>query len=314
MFLVILLYALFASSFPLSKKAFLYISPLTCTGLRGIFAGVILLSFAFYQAHKNKRKLSTLNTKERKALLYYTVSTAILSNCLSSWALIHISAVKAAFYYVLAPFVTAIIVFIFYREKLSKTEWLGISLGAIGTLPILFSHNNISNTANLANNVANNFLSLNINIGDIAILCSVVTYAAGWILIKPIFKNSKISPAKINGFANLIGGGIVFAIGVLVENTEIPSLSNLYFWNLFFWNAILCIVLCYTLYMYLLKKYSPTFLALASLVEPLFAAMYGYTHGIDHTFLIALICVSLGLYIFHKDELKLEKLTNKKKS
>ena len=307
MFLVILLYALFASSFPLSKKAFVYISPLTCTGLRGIFAGVILLSFAFYQAYKNKRKLSTLNPKERKALLYYTLATAIFSNGLSSWALIHISAVKAAFYYVLAPFVTAIIVFILYREKLSKTEWLGISLGAIGTLPILFSHNSISNTAN----------NLNINIGDIAILCSVVTYTAGWILIKPIFQNSKISPAKINGFANLIGGGIVFAIGVLVENTKIPSLSNLYFWNIFFWNAILCIVLCYTLYMYLLKKYSPTFLALASLVEPLFAAVYGWillNETIDHTFLIALICVSLGLYIFHKDELKLEKLTNKKRA
>lgn len=294
MFLVILLYGLFASSFALIKYTIGATTPLIFTGLRAISAGLILLIITILKAKLTGRRLKLFSKPEWRYFIAYTVCTTLISNSASTWVVTQMPSIKAAVYYILTPFITALIMYLLYREKLHRYEWIGILLGAAGTIPIMLMQKQATSFR---------YLLTTISITDFVMLISIVFYSLGWILVQPLFQTAKFDAIKINGLSNLLSGILVLSGGLLSEGYTIPALTNLHFWSWFSLHTIITTVICYTLYLYLLKKHTPTFLSLASLMEPLFAAFYGWLllgETVGNAFWIALVLVTVGLYFFNQ--------------
>ncbi|MFI5344385.1 MAG: EamA family transporter, partial [Chlamydiales bacterium] len=67
-------------------------------------------------------------------------------------------------------------------------------------------------------------------------------------------------------------------------------------------------LICYNLYGYLLKKYSPVFMSFAGFTTPLFTALFGWfflNEVVTWPFYLSFFMVLTGLCIYDQDQLKL---------
>jgi drug/metabolite transporter (DMT)-like permease len=80
------------------------------------------------------------------------------------------------------------------------------------------------------------------------------------------------------------------------------------FWWLLLLFAMLTAV-AYNLYSKLLKRYSATFVAFASFLEPAFGLLYAAIflgQPISTLSFVSLMALGLGLYLFYQEELRLQ--------
>src|SRR6185437_4712442 len=66
-------------------------------------------------------------------------------------------------------------------------------------------------------------------------------------------------------------------------------------------------IICYNLYAFLLKRYTATFLSFAGFTIPIFTALFQFIFfhtGINWEFLVTIIFVFVGLFIFYQEELR----------
>ena len=135
MFYVILLYALFASVFTIAKTGLDYSEPLFFVGTRMMLAGSLMLLFQyiFY-------KESFVFKKEHFFRIFrLALFNIYLTNVFEFWGLKHLTSFKTCFIYSLSPFVSAILSYVVFSEKLSAKKWIGLIVGFAGFAPILLS-------------------------------------------------------------------------------------------------------------------------------------------------------------------------------
>ncbi len=298
MFLVVLLYMLFASTFTLSKVAVENAQPIFIVGFRMTLAGILLIGFEFLR----QKKVVWPKKEHLKQIAMVALFHIYITYLCEFIALQHVTSSKACLLYSFAPFVTALLSFGLFRERLSKRQWLGLIIGFCGLLPLVFAAD-----PQEADQLSFYFLSL----PEILLLCSVATSALGWILVKELVTKGSYSPIYINGMAMFGGGIIALATSYIFESSPkiypLENSSGVWPFLLYIFALILIAnALCFNLYGYLLKKFSATFLAFAGFICPLFAALFGYiflSEQISQYFIISLSVIFLGLYIFYKEEL-----------
>ena len=154
---------------------------------------------------------------------------------------------------------------------------------------------------------------------EIAMILSVSSMSYGWIIIRKLVRDKNYSPAMVNGISMFAGGILALVTSFLrIEFTWIiPTKIGFEIsfpvtdWGPFFGILTIVIIvsnlICHNLYAGLLKQYSPTFLSFASFLTPLFAAFYGWillNEKISWPFIVAIIGVCIGLWLFYQDELK----------
>ena len=110
--------------------------------------------------------------------------------------------------------VTGLAAAIFIRERLTGVNYIGILVALAGVI-VLISGGNL-----------NNIITLNFNIGDILMLCAVISWAAYALLIKKLLK--KYSGFTLTYYAALFG---MLELGILclIENpvAQIRAMSIL---------------------------------------------------------------------------------------
>jgi drug/metabolite transporter (DMT)-like permease len=187
------------------------------------------------------------------------------------------------------------------KEKLSGKKWLGLCIGFIGLTPILFTH---SSSVELAKDIF--FFSF----AELALIIAVFSSVYGWILLKKIINEYRFSPIMANGVSRLVGGILALLHSYMSgENwTPLPIIGGKYgaFLECALWMTLISNVVCYNLYGYLLKRFSATFMALAGLVTPLFASLFGWyflNEMITWHFFASMVLFSVGLAIFYQEEL-----------
>jgi len=313
MFLILLLFMLFASTFTIGKAALLYTEPIFFIGTRMLIAGALLISYQALRGKKLRFALSDVGLLAQICFFQY-----YLAFLLEFWALQYVSASKTCLLFNLAPFVTALISFFLLGEYLTKKKFIGLVVGFVGLMPILQQS---APDEQLAGSVS--WLSL----PEIALLGSVFCASYGWILIKKI-QDRGYSVLSVNavtmaaaGVASLITSFIVEGMPHITppeacHSSTLPWLCQMFGAYgagvaifLFYLFALILIanVAAFNLYGYLLSFYSATFLAFAGFITPLFTVLFDWLwlgQMVGKEFWLSMSMVSLGLFIFYIQELK----------
>lgn len=294
MFLVLLLYALFASVFTTAKLALFVSSPLFLIGFRMALAGVLMLGWCYFaKVYKKPKPMTWLRLALLGAINIY------LTNALEVWGLQHLTSFKTCFIYSLSPYLSALFSYFLFSETLSKKKWIGLIIGCIGFVPILLSQTD--------QELATGSLWL-FSWAELAVIGAVITSVLGWMLLQKLVKDDDLAPMQANGFSMLLGGVFALIHSPFVESWQPTPVTD---WSIFMvWTVVLIITsncIAYNLYGYLLKRFSATFMSFSGLSTPYFTALFGalfLQESLTMAFFISSFFVALGLGIFYLEELQ----------
>jgi drug/metabolite transporter (DMT)-like permease len=294
MHLIILLYAVFGSSFVLGKMLLKFTTPMFLTGIRMTIGGAILLAYLLCYAHEHVKF-------KRKHLIWYAqmIFFGIYATYgLRFWALSYMPAAKTNFIYNISPFVSALFSYFLFNERLTCKKWAGLAIGCLGLMPVLLT----SSTGEKAvGEIA--FLSW----PEIAVIVSVITHTYSWLVMRKMIKEKSYSPLMINGII-MVGGGLLALVTAWIFEGFFPVDTDHLgeFFGILGLIILLSNIICYNLYGWLLRHYTGTFLSFSGFLSPLFTAFYGWlflSETVGWPFFLSCIIVFIGLYLFYQEEL-----------
>jgi drug/metabolite transporter (DMT)-like permease len=297
MFLVVLLYALFASTFTISKTGLEYTQPFFLVGSRLVLAGILMLGYQ-YIFH---RDAFVFRKQDFWRVFRFAAFAMYLTNVFEFWGLKYLTSFKTCFIYSLSPFVSALLSYFMFAEKMNAKKWAGLLIGFLGFLPILFTQ-----TSSEEQTGQFFFLSW----AEIAVIIAAVASVYGWILLKQLVTVSGYTPFMANGLSMLMGGIMALTHSYIVEDwNPIPVTEFLPFFECAVMLIIISNLIAYNLYGFLLKRYSATFMSFAGFTTPLFTALFGWIflgETVTWPFALSFVIVLSGLLIYHQEELKQE--------
>lgn len=298
MFLALLLFAFFASGFSVAKEALMHGSLFFLLGSRMLLAGGLFLAFAAF-----KRQLHLPSKKSLWTLFLLAFFNIYITNVCEYWALSYLSASKTCFLYSLSPFISALLSFILFKERLNRKKWLGLFIGSIGLIPLI-----LSQTASELSAGAFFFLSL----PELSMLLAVITSCYGWILLRKLVGKEGMSPLVANGFSMLFGGVMTLIHSLCIDSwNPLPVTNWLPFTICFFFLLIVSNAICYNLAGVILQRFSATFFSFAGLTTPIFTALFSFLLHNEVTsapFWLAYAIVLGGLSIFYLEEIGRKKV------
>jgi drug/metabolite transporter (DMT)-like permease len=297
MFLVALMWAAVALSFPISKYLISYANPLYAIGFRMLVAGSCLLLYHFVRT-KSYREAKLCTKADVWAFVRVGIFHIYLSFVPTLWALQYISSIKATILYSSAPLFSSFFSFLFFGYRLSKIEWLGLCLGFLGLLPTFF----------IAPEIETKFFSSSVPVPELMLLIAVVAGSYAWFEVKALSVRG-YSMFLINGIGMLVGGvislahyyAVVPAGGIFPVNDTLPFLATL---------AVLILltnILTYNLYGFLLGRYSFTFLAFSRFLASIFGVIFGvffFECPFTWAHMLGFVFVLTGLHVFYHGEKK----------
>lgn len=294
--LTVSLFAVWSSVFTFGKMALTFSSPLFLTGARMMLGAVLLLGYIYIR----KRSYFKMQTKQWASLFLLGFFSIYLTNILEFWGLQHLSAAKTCFIYSLSPVFSAILSYVYFKEKINGKKWLGLGIGFVGILPVLFTQTGSEDL------FSSSFLSL----PTLAVMGAVLASVYGWVLLRANLKTTEVSPVMANGTSMFFGGTLALIHSFFVDSwAPLPIASghissvmgNVVFMTLLF-NVI-----CYNVYGMLLRRFTATFLSFVGLLSPIFASLNGWIflgEPLSWTILLSTAIVSSGLSLIYYAELK----------
>jgi drug/metabolite transporter (DMT)-like permease len=290
---IILLQALFATSFPMGKYLLSFVSPLFLSGTRMLIAGSILLAYEYC--------LPSAEFKFKKKHFWIFAQIIVLgmymTYALRLYALRELPVWKVSFFYNFSPFLTALYAYLLFNQRLSLKQWAGLSVGLLGMLPILISSSPAEATMGEFFYVSQYELFL---------MISVSLHCYSWILIQKLVRYKNYQTSIVNGIC-MAGGGLISLLNSYILEGPAKVSDPAAFCKGLIVMIFISNILCHNIYAGLLKKYSATFMSFTSFLSPLFAALYGWAffqEKISWHFYVSIAIVLAGLYIFYQDELQ----------
>lgn len=203
--------------------------PITITSLRVFTAGVsvfIILSFL---------KIVRIPTKkEFRYILVAGFFNVVCHHYFLSMGLAKTSASNGGLILGLGPILSAIVAFIFLKNKVTFLKILGILLGLTGVsfIVVVGSGGGISS----------------ISIGDVYVFLSIFTQAYSYVLIKKI--SNTLDLRLMTGYMLLFGSIVLFVIGLFQEPDGLKGISNGSFsiWMIFLASAVIATAIGHMIY------------------------------------------------------------------
>lgn len=299
------LYALFPLTFSFTKPGLSLFSPTFFVAIRMIVSGLLLFCIAYFQ-----EKIIFKDVIRYKKLFLQASLLGIYFTYLPSyWALQYISVAKSAFIYMLAPFFTALIAYFKGLETFSFKKIIGFALGIVGFIPVIM----FSPSESVGS------LYIFYGLPEVMMILSVASYAYSWIAVKELIYQKHIPPIFLNSVSMFFSGLLALLTSYVIDNWDLFFLTHTQITYHFLYNVSMTSLIgmiCYLLYTLLLKYFPATFLSFFGLIEPFFAAFYGWfflSETIPHYFFISLTIVGCGLYLYYQEELRISSLTITKK-
>jgi drug/metabolite transporter (DMT)-like permease len=292
--LAFILFGMWTLSFPMGKYMLQFSSPMFLTGSRMILSGLMLLGYLLI-----KNKIPKISKKGFVSILILALFSIFFTNVLEFWSLSHLSAAKTCFIYSLSPFLTALLSYLHFKEKMTPMKWLGLTLGCFGFIPVIM---NKTGTESLLQ--AFGLFTW----PELSMFAAVFFSVYGWVILRLLVKDEEIPVLFANGSSMLIGGSLAFFSSFLLENWSpspiapnsiIPLTSSIIFLSL------LSNVVCYNIYGFLLKRLTATFLSLIGLLSPLFTSIHSYfilNEPLSKEIILSTLIVLVGLSIVYREE------------
>jgi len=300
MLLIILLNFIYAIMFIVAKYAFAVSAPIFMTGARMTVGGIISLMVYRLIAYDNWFS-TILNISKTQWILIGLLSLVNVYACnvLEVWGLQYLSVGKSAFIYNLGPFFAALLGYFIFHEQMTWKKWLGLIIGFVGFLPLLFDPCTI---------VDDSIKIGLVSIAEIALLGACISSVIGWTVMRLLLKQGNFSPFLLNGLSMTCGGVICFVHALFLESYPFVQSSS---WSLFIFlvliMAIFKHVIAYNLNAYLLQRYTATLMIFFSFTASLFATILGmvlFNESVSNFFLISIFMVFFGLILFYNQELQ----------
>jgi drug/metabolite transporter (DMT)-like permease len=313
MFLILVLYMVFASTFTIAKAALSYTTPIFLIAVRMLIGGGLLLAYQYWYNYKQWRfRWSDVSILLQVSFFEYY--TAFIFEC---WALQWVSSSKACLIFNLSPFITALISFFLLHERLTRKKMAGLIIGFLGFIPILSATTAYENLAGSL---------FGFSMPEISLLGAVFCASYGWIILRETQKRG-YAIVMINGLTMTTAGFAALLTSFILEGfptinppqscvgATLPLLCSsfgIYGAGIIMFMAytlalvILAHIIGFNLYGYLLERYSTTFVSFAGFVTPLFAALFGWMflcEKIGISFFLTMAIVFWGLLLFYQDEL-----------
>lgn len=214
------------------------------------------------------------------------------------WSLQYLSVGKVAFLFVLAPFFTALFARILGLEIFSWQKIIGLIIGLLGFIPVLISKTGDEGSFS-------EFLSF--DLPELTLIFAVACYAYSWIVIKKLIHKEDYSPWLVSGFSMVSGGTAALITSFFYDGWYQGICPVTHWWPLLgSIGALMSIAItCFVLYIYLLREYSATLISFFGFTRSFFGALYGwlfFRETISWIYIPSILVVSLGLYLFSKDE------------
>ena len=297
MWYIFLLRFIFASTYIMGKASFSIVKPLFFVGTRMSLSGIILLSWCWY-----KQTSCSIQKKDVGRFIQLAFCQIYLPLSIDFYAAQYVSSHRWALINAACPFVTALFSWLILKEALNVRKLMGLGIGIIGLATIFM----VNQSSGLTNTTQYTLLP------ELALTLSMISYAYSWIMLKKLIY--RYSPLLINGIIMTTGGLLSLATSVIGESWHVSPVYALQPYFILLFLSILVTITTFPLYAHLLKRYSVTFLAFSSFLQPLFAAIFGwfiFAEVISWYFMNSLCLLSLGLYIFYKGEIQIESLSIK---
>jgi len=308
MFLILLINILMGATFSIVKLVLdHYTDPIFLVGYRMLLAGFLLLS---YLAIFKKKHLKIVR-QDWFTICQVALFHVYICYICEFWSQKYLSPAKVALLFNLTPFITAGLSYLLYQHKQNSKKMIGLIIGFLGFLPILFSHDA---SEELLGTI---FL---ISLPELALLIAVAAGAYGWLVVQYLVVKRHYSIVAVNGYAMFGGGllailtslvlgnyGMQFGLGGLARAWDPWPFTD--FNALTGWVLLLIILsnfIYYNVYGWLMHKYSPTLLSFSGLTIPLFAALWEWLFfGIIITwpFWLSLAIIAFGLGLYYREEM-----------
>ncbi len=291
---ILLLYLLCASGFTLAKGALGVTTPFFFAGVRLFVAGLILLLWFLQQNHwrmPSRASLRSWGLIVQLALL----GTYGMFVC-DLWSLQFFSSTESAFIFTFTPFVTALLSWWWFAEKLTRRKFLGIGLGMIAGILFVGAIPSFS-------------IQTLLTLPFLVLSAAVILGAYGWILVRELVQRENLPIAWVQGISMTIAGILALGTSYLSEYAlwnPVPVSKYLPFIG-YTGAALVFVNIGFTnLYSYLLRFFTATLLSFAGFLCPMFVALLGVLfleETIPVASFFALALFSLGLFIFYSEEL-----------
>lgn len=293
MFNIFMLRFILASTYTIGKVSFTIVKPLFFVGSCMMLAGLALLAWHWFM-HRSL----FIQRDDWWLFAQLAVYQIYLPYGIDFYAAQYVSSNKWALIHAACPFVTALLSWMLLQEALTIKKSLGLFIGISGLLLIF-----IQSSVDVAQQSSSLFVP------ELVLTFSMIVYSYSWILVKRIA--AEYSPLLINGIIMTGGGALALATSALCESClhVSPIASTTPFLVLLLFNTLVTII-GFPLYTYLLNHYSVTFLSFSSFLEPLFVTIFGWlllSETVSNYFIFAFGLLTLGLYIFHKQEFPSDK-------
>ncbi len=292
MFFIVLLYALFAGTFSLGKLILAYTQPIFLVGVRMSIAGMLLLGYHYII----DRRTSRISKYDYWLFVQAIIFANYLPYMLRYWGLAYVPSSKACLLYNFGPFVTFVLSYFMYTEKVTIKKVLGLIIGFVGLIPLVNKGGGCA-----ADSYPIAWLP------DLAIICATAASSYGWLIIHQLIRKQQYTVPFINGMTMGIGGFLALATSIFMERQTGFVTDFVPFLTILAVIIVISNLVCHNLYASLLRKYSPTLISFAQFLSPIFAALYGWLflhEPITWQFIISASVVFCGLSLFYQEELR----------
>ncbi len=290
MLLIALMYAFLASIFVLGKVALSYSPPAFLIGVRMLLGGSILLLFyRFALGHKTRVAFADWG-------LLLLISLFHIYLCLvpQFWALQYLAASKATLLSCMRPFLTALLAYGLYKERLSGWQCLGMVVSFVSLLPVVLFKQ-------VPGELNGNLWSL--SLPEVVLFGSILSGAYAWFLVRKLMREG-YSLIFINGIAMVMGGAMAFAHGWFTDGFYPLAPGTL---GPFMGYVMLLIlvgnIIVFNAYAWLIQKFGITEVALFGFFSPVFGGFFGWLflgEQITWHYGVSLAGIAYGLRLFFK--------------
>lgn len=292
-YLVILNYALLASTFTIGKIALMYSKPCFLIGFRMILAGLLLLGYIVI-----KERSLVIRKDDIFLFMKVALTHVYFAFIPEFWALQFVSSAKTTVIYSVTPFIAALLSYFLYKERLGLKKIIALFIGMASLIPILMTDESLELLT---------YQVFSISGAELVLLVAASSGCYAWFVVKRLVARG-YSMMFINGIAMLTGGILSMITSSVVEGIyPIPVTSWRYFLLGVIGLVLVSNIFFYNVYGFLLKHYSITFLSFAGFLLPVFGSLYGWYflgEQITWHYCASLVLIVLGLGLFYKEEIQ----------
>lgn len=293
MWYLILLNALFASTFTIGKAILEYVQPIFFVSIRLMISGLLLISYQYFI------KKESLRFKKEHFWLFFQLAFFLFycSYVLDFAVLKYIDSIKWSQLYTLTPFFVGIFSYFVLDERITLKKGFGFLLGLVGIVPIILVKTG-------QEGILGSFLIFSVS--EIIMLISVVLYAYGWVIARKLIKLG-YSPIQVNGLPMLSSGILCLLTSPFIDTWYPSPIMHIQGFIGLLGFLIAITIFAYLVNMYLLRLYTATFLRFLGFINPLYVALYSWfflRETVTWHFFVSVILVFLGLYMFYQEELR----------